>query len=247
MLALLTLASVWPRLPRAPRRPSTRSRSGLLARNFLIVAGGRKSGHAWCSASHAAVGDPVVACDATDRFLRHRSGASIGRHGLAAPGPTLQAWRHPGDTRNTAAAVPPVPLVSGTIALLWSVCRRARATQLRVAVTGYPTRRRSVTPPLLVFMGSVPCVGSKEHQDPRIMTDEIPIDIETTSRAASPMRVRLPGFIKDEDVGLGDAIKRVTYAVGLQPFGGCEQRAAALIRGWSSPGAGGRNSLKGRM
>jgi hypothetical protein len=43
-------------------------------------------------------------------------------------------------------------------------------------------------------------------------------------------RVRLPGFIKDEDVGLGDAIKRVTYTFGLQPCGGCEQRAAALNR-----------------
>jgi hypothetical protein len=46
----------------------------------------------------------------------------------------------------------------------------------------------------------------------------------------SPRRVRLPGFIKDEEVGLGDAVKRVTYAFGLKPCGGCEQRAAALNR-----------------
>jgi hypothetical protein len=45
-----------------------------------------------------------------------------------------------------------------------------------------------------------------------------------------PRRVRLPGFVKDEEVGLGDAIKRVTYAFGLRPCGGCEQRAAALNR-----------------
>jgi hypothetical protein len=45
-----------------------------------------------------------------------------------------------------------------------------------------------------------------------------------------PFRVRLPGFIKDEEIGLGDAVKRVTYAMGIRPCGGCEQRAAALNR-----------------
>ena len=43
-------------------------------------------------------------------------------------------------------------------------------------------------------------------------------------------RVRLPGFIKEEQIGLGDAIKRVTYAMGIRPCGGCERRAAALNR-----------------
>jgi hypothetical protein len=43
-----------------------------------------------------------------------------------------------------------------------------------------------------------------------------------------PFRLRLPGFISDEQVGLGDAVKRVTYAMGILPCGGCEQRAAAL-------------------
>jgi hypothetical protein len=45
-----------------------------------------------------------------------------------------------------------------------------------------------------------------------------------------PLRVRLPGFIKDEEVGLGDVVKRVTYAVGIRPCGGCEQRAATMNR-----------------
>jgi hypothetical protein len=43
-------------------------------------------------------------------------------------------------------------------------------------------------------------------------------------------RVRLPGFITEEDIGLGDAIKRVTYTLGIRPCGGCERRAAALNR-----------------
>ncbi len=46
--------------------------------------------------------------------------------------------------------------------------------------------------------------------------------------ARQPYRVRLPGFITDEDVGLGDVIKRATSAVGIRPCGGCERRAAAL-------------------
>jgi hypothetical protein len=61
------------------------------------------------------------------------------------------------------------------------------------------------------------------------MTEKTPIDGRTAPRAG-PVRVRLPGFIKDEDIGLGDAIKRMTYAFGLQPCGGCERRAAALNR-----------------
>ncbi len=45
-----------------------------------------------------------------------------------------------------------------------------------------------------------------------------------------PRRVRLPRFLIEEEIGLGDAVKRVTYAVGIKPCGGCEQRAAALNR-----------------
>jgi hypothetical protein len=48
--------------------------------------------------------------------------------------------------------------------------------------------------------------------------------------APSPYRVRLPGFVSDEDVGLGEVIKRVTSAFGSNACGGCERRAAALNR-----------------
>lgn len=43
-----------------------------------------------------------------------------------------------------------------------------------------------------------------------------------------PHRVRLPGFITEEDVGLGDAIKKATSIVGIRPCGGCAQRATRL-------------------
>lgn len=56
-----------------------------------------------------------------------------------------------------------------------------------------------------------------------------PGDRQRTSEPR-PIRIRLPGFVTDEDLGLGDAIKRVTYAVGLKPCAGCERRAAVLNR-----------------
>ncbi len=44
-----------------------------------------------------------------------------------------------------------------------------------------------------------------------------------------PFQVRLPGFIgPEEDVGLGDVIKRATSIVGIKPCRSCDQRATAL-------------------
>ncbi len=51
-----------------------------------------------------------------------------------------------------------------------------------------------------------------------------------TVAARQPHRVRLPGFVGDEQIGLGDVVKRLTYAVGIKACRGCERRAAALNR-----------------
>jgi hypothetical protein len=54
---------------------------------------------------------------------------------------------------------------------------------------------------------------------------------ETKPSEEKPFRMRLPGFlINEEEIGLGDVIKRVTYAAGINPCGGCNKRAAALNR-----------------
>lgn len=45
-----------------------------------------------------------------------------------------------------------------------------------------------------------------------------------------PYRVKLPGFLVEEEIGLGDVIKRVTSTFGIQPCSGCERRAAVLNR-----------------
>ena len=46
----------------------------------------------------------------------------------------------------------------------------------------------------------------------------------------SPHRIRLPGFITDEEIGLGDAIKRATTYIGITPCVSCDRRATALNR-----------------
>jgi hypothetical protein len=53
---------------------------------------------------------------------------------------------------------------------------------------------------------------------------------ENRATSSQPHQVRLPGFIADEDIGLGDVIKRSTYTLGIKPCRGCEGRAAALNR-----------------
>jgi hypothetical protein len=45
-----------------------------------------------------------------------------------------------------------------------------------------------------------------------------------------PHRIRLPGFVVGEPIGLGDVIKTASSYIGLRPCGGCENRAAALNR-----------------
>ena len=45
-----------------------------------------------------------------------------------------------------------------------------------------------------------------------------------------PHRMRLPGFVGDEEIGLGDVVKRAASYFGARPCGGCEQRRAALNR-----------------
>ena len=60
-----------------------------------------------------------------------------------------------------------------------------------------------------------------------------------TAGERRPYRMRLPGFVAEKEVGLGDVIKRATSSIGIRPCGGCESRAATLNRwfvftGWHS-------------
>jgi len=60
------------------------------------------------------------------------------------------------------------------------------------------------------------------------MNQDEPKAGHTTRSAPTPHRVRLPGFVSDSEVGLGDVIKRATSLVGIRPCGPCQRRAASL-------------------
>jgi hypothetical protein len=60
------------------------------------------------------------------------------------------------------------------------------------------------------------------------MTEEA--HTEGARRDGRPYRVKLPGFVRDEDIGLGEVVTRTTSALGIRPCGGCGRRAAALDR-----------------
>jgi hypothetical protein len=61
------------------------------------------------------------------------------------------------------------------------------------------------------------------------MKDDNPEQKPTTAERGRHC-VRLPGFLVEEGIGLGHALKRMTYTLGIKPCVGCEKRAAALDR-----------------
>ena len=62
------------------------------------------------------------------------------------------------------------------------------------------------------------------------MKNEQPPESAAGPTARQPYRVRLPGFVRDEDIGLGDLVKRTTASLAIKPCRGCERRAATLNR-----------------
>jgi hypothetical protein len=64
------------------------------------------------------------------------------------------------------------------------------------------------------------------------MVEQVKGDVvqKQSGRERQPYRVRLPGFVKEEAIGLGDIIKRATYSAGIRPCAGCARRAATLNR-----------------
>jgi len=55
-------------------------------------------------------------------------------------------------------------------------------------------------------------------------------NVKTPLGDKPPRRVRLPGFVSDDEIGLGDLVKKATAYWGISACGGCERRAAALNR-----------------
>jgi len=98
-------------------------------------------------ASHPSV-LPVVGADARGRPLPDANlGGSIGRRGLAAPG-LLTSLDATGTVRRGGGSSAATAVVTGAVALLWSLFPDATATEVTNALSGR-ARRRAVTPPLM--------------------------------------------------------------------------------------------------
>jgi hypothetical protein len=53
-------------------------------------------------------------------------------------------------------------------------------------------------------------------------------EIDDANSNSTTYRVRLPGFVSDAEVGLGDAIRRFTSSLGIKPCSSCLRRAQVL-------------------
>lgn len=94
---------------------------------------------------------PVTACDQMGRPLPQTNlGWSIGQHGLSAPGEAIISLGSDGKPLAMSGTSVAAPLVTGTIALLWSEFPTATAATVRLAMANAAVARRtSVVPPLL--------------------------------------------------------------------------------------------------
>jgi len=93
---------------------------------------------------------PVAACDLDGRPAGNTNlGPSIGKRGLSAPGHQIAGLGAEGGTVVRSGTSIAAAVVSGTIALLWSLFPTASAAEVKLAVTGAGQRRRSVVPPVL--------------------------------------------------------------------------------------------------
>lgn len=62
------------------------------------------------------------------------------------------------------------------------------------------------------------------------MTHDLPDSGDVKPTRSVRHRVRIPGFVAETEVGLGDVIKRATSISGIRPCGPCSERATRLNR-----------------
>jgi len=141
---------------------STSSQSELVAaldyaasRGVITVAAAGNEGKIGTSVVTAHRGViPVTACDLHGRLLPLSNlGRSIGTRGVMAPGMGITSLSPTGASQTLGGTSAATPLVTGVLALLWSVFPNATATRiLQSLLRARPSRsvgRRSVAPPLL--------------------------------------------------------------------------------------------------
>jgi subtilisin family serine protease len=115
----------------------------------VAAAGNQRSLGSSPMTRHRAV-IPVTGTDLTGRPLEASTlGITVGRRGLAAPGEGVPSTISGGGPENWSGTSVAAPIVTGTLALLWSEFPAATAEQIKSAVIGFGRRRTTVVPPLL--------------------------------------------------------------------------------------------------
>ena len=94
---------------------------------------------------------PVAACNTQGKLLAESNlGASIGRHGLSAPGDQITSLGPDGNPKTFGGTSAAAPFVTGAVALLWSEFPTAQAAELKLAITRCGRQlRNTLVPPVL--------------------------------------------------------------------------------------------------
>lgn len=173
-----------------------------------------------------------MACDDRGRPTTDSNlGNSIGRRGLSALGvgvTSLAAEGEPLTLSGTSVAAPfcdrsdrPVVVeISRGERRSSQTCRHPRINAAAsLGCSPAPGRRGGLS-------RVIGCMRAEERRMTKTIDDRAP----PAAGERQPRPLRLPGFVGDEEIGLGDAIKRAASYFGASPCGGCEQRRAALNR-----------------
>jgi subtilisin family serine protease len=143
----------------AVAQPTTREERELAAvldaamrRGVLVVAAAGNQGTLGSSAiTRQPWVLPVAACDERGQPVGFSNfGTTIARRGLSGPGDGVTSLGSAGEPIRLGGTSVAAPLVTGAIALMWSMIPSATAAELKLAVTqGSGRRRAAIVPPLL--------------------------------------------------------------------------------------------------
>lgn len=166
-------------------------------RGVLVVAAAGNQASVGCSTitGHPSV-LPVVPYGRDGRPMAHANlGRAIGRHGVGAPGENVTSLDPEGGTVSMSGSSVAAPLVTGTVALLWSLVPTATAQEIRAAITQHERhQRKAITPPLLDAWAAYESLMQPNHRRIQhgwsggVSPSRAPFT--ETSRAASPFHRR---------------------------------------------------------
>jgi subtilisin family serine protease len=132
-------------------------------RGAIVVAAAGNQGTIGSSAltRHAWV-IPVAACDLRGRPIGPSNlGASIGRHGLRAPGEAITSLGTQGEPVTSGGTSAATAFVTGAVALLWSIFPAATAAEIKRAISQADiTGRTTIVPPLLNAWAAYQAIAS---------------------------------------------------------------------------------------